>query len=152
AGYPRVRRWSGGRQGTGAHRRARSRKPQGLRGGLGHPARADAPVSVQRPARPALMAYAWCARARATIGGKRSRTLSISAAVVLRPRLNRTASRARSGDRPRPSRTGEGWIEPEVQAAPVEAAMPARSRAITIDSPRAPANPALMVPPTRGAP
>ncbi|HEX2685847.1 MAG TPA: hypothetical protein VHN14_04485 [Kofleriaceae bacterium] len=53
---------------------------------------------------------------RATIGGRRSSTAPISPAVVVWPRLKRTASRVSSGDRPRPGNTGDGWTEPEVQA------------------------------------
>src|SRR5580704_17595297 len=53
--------------------------------------------------------------------------------------------------RPSASNTGDGSMLPLVHAAPVDAATPARSSAITIASPRAPGNAALIVPPVRAA-
>ncbi len=86
------------------------------------------------------------------MGTKRRMTSSTSSSVVVRPRLNRTASLAVTAECPIASSTADGWIDPDVHAAPVDTETPARSSATTIDSPRAPANPALIVPPTRGAP
>ena len=76
----------------------------------------------------------------------------MSAICVPRPALQRTASRARSRGSPIASRTGDALTVPEVQAAPVDTATPARSRACTTSSPGAPSSPALTTPGRRAAP
>src|SRR5262249_32585014 len=58
------------------------------------------------------------------------RTAPISVSVVFRPMLNRTAPAASAGATPMALSTCEAVTLPDEQAAPDEAAIPARSRAI----------------------
>jgi len=63
---------------------------------------------------------------------------SISVSLVERPNVNRTPPAARSGGSPIALRTWEGSIEPDEQAEPLEAAIPARSRLISAAAPSTP--------------
>ena len=59
---------------------------------------------------------------------------SMAASVVNEPRLNRMAQTARSGRTPIALRTWEGVVLPLWHAEPADAAMPARSSAMSIES------------------
>ena len=70
---------------------------------------------------------------------------SISASVVVAPRLKRTDERRRSSGMRMAIRVGEGRVEPLAQAEPSEAAMPAMSSCIKRASPSRPGKPTLRV-------
>src|SRR6185503_2923539 len=108
--------------------------------------------SVQRSLRvrqEARVGEPW--RSFSTTPGTMSRTRSISASVVHRPRLNRTADCATLAGTPIARRTCDGWDEPALHAAPLETAMPFMSRLRMRCSPSAPTNETCAVLQTRGA-
>src|SRR5215831_2157429 len=76
------------------------------------------------------------ARACCTIPGRISRTYSISARMVPRPRLQRKAPCRYGPGTPMARNTCEGSSEPELQAEPVDSATPCRSRLIIRASPQ----------------
>src|SRR5215470_6150063 len=90
------------------------------------------------------------ARACCTMPGRISRTYSISASVVPRPRLQRKAPCRYGPGTPMARNTCEGSSEPELQAEPVDSATPCRSRLIIRASPSTPAKATLVVLGRRG--
>src|SRR5262249_5760348 len=77
---------------------------------------------------------------------------STSDSVVVRPKLTRTAARARSGATPIAASTCDGWTLPEEQAAPDDTATPPKSKAITAVSAFVPASAKRIVLGRRSAP
>ena len=75
----------------------------------------------------------------------RTTASSISASVVVAPKLNRTDDLKRSSGTCMATRVGEGRVEPLAQAEPTEAATPRRSSCIKSKSPFRPGNPTLSV-------
>src|SRR5438034_9396822 len=82
---------------------------------------------------------------RALISTSAPTAASISISVVNRDNENRTVLFASSGDKPIASSTRLGSTRPDEQADPVDAAIPARSSAITIPSASPPRNVTLLV-------
>src|SRR3990172_2053084 len=74
-------------------------------------------------------------RSRDTIPGSMSSTYSISSRVLSLPTASRGLPRASSSGTPIAVSTCDGSSDPDVQAEPLEAAMPARSSAMRIASP-----------------
>src|SRR5579875_89837 len=72
------------------------------------------------------------------IPGSAERIASTSSSVLSLPRVRRRLPCASSTGNPMASSTCDGSTKPEVQAEPVEAAMPSRSRLSRIDSPSTP--------------
>src|SRR5579885_3917668 len=73
-----------------------------------------------------------------TMPGNAAISISISCSVFSLPKVRRRLPCDHSGGSPIATRTCEGSTEPEVQAEPVEAAKPNRSRLSRIDSPSTP--------------
>lgn len=79
------------------------------------------------------------------------RLIHLARGVVARER-KRTALLATASSWCMASSTWEAWLPPAAQAAPLAAAMPARSRRCTMASPSWPGKPMLLVPARRSAP
>src|SRR6185503_17236689 len=92
------------------------------------------------------------ARSFFTTSGTTSSTRSMSAEVVERPRLNRTADWAMFAGTPMPRRTCDAWDDPALHAEPALQAKPFMSSDRIRCSPSAPTNERWDVLQTRGAP
>src|ERR1700736_1287235 len=101
-------------------------------------------------AAPALASAAW--RARSTAAGNTASAASMSASVLVWPKLSRSEPRALAGWAPIASSTCDGWATPAVHAEPVEHSTPLASNSISSESPSQPRKVKWVLPGRRASP